>query len=189
MAPVWDRQTERTKERRQLHPSSVPLYNILQASRLCQQRLSNISWAWHDAACEAVCSVTQRTFCNDGSEGNIPHILNLDTSQRWVVSFTPQPLYPLFNGQKAGWGKGRAGNRVWLFSSKAVPFWHITLSVILSTPKYIFFFRSSYFLNRTDIPGVVLFSNTHDHSPLQDPTMNGVCVVFKNITSTEFMRE
>lgn len=94
-----DRQTERTKERRRLHPSSVPLYNILQACRLFQQRLSNISCAQRNAACDAVSFLTQRIFkaqyrvqsgfktlSNEGSKGNNPHILNLDTRQRLSLS-------------------------------------------------------------------------------------------------------
>lgn len=76
-----DGQTDRTKERRRLHPSTVPLYNILQACHLCQQSLSNISCKWHHAPCKAVSYMTQRPFCNDRSERNNPHILNLDTSK------------------------------------------------------------------------------------------------------------
>jgi hypothetical protein len=83
VAPVWaertDRQTDRTKERRRLHSSTVPLYNILQTCHLCQQRLSKISCTWHDDACEVVSYVTQRA-CNDEIESNNPHILNLGTS-------------------------------------------------------------------------------------------------------------
>jgi hypothetical protein len=44
-----------------------------------------------------------------GSGGIAPHILNLGTRWRWVVSFTPRPLYPL----------GRAPryplDRVWVY--------------------------------------------------------------------------
>jgi len=36
-----------------------------------------------------------KTYCECG--GITPRILNLGTRWRWVVSFTPQPLYP--------WGK------------------------------------------------------------------------------------
>jgi hypothetical protein len=73
-----DRQTDRMKESRRLHLSSVPLYNILQACPLFQHRLSNISCAWHSASpsmaqrtLTAQCQVQSsfKTPCHDGRGG------------------------------------------------------------------------------------------------------------------------
>jgi hypothetical protein len=54
-------------------------------------------------------------LCN-GSRGVAPLILNLGTRWRWVVNFTPQPLYPWERTSwpikyKAGWGP----ELVWTF--------------------------------------------------------------------------
>jgi len=45
-----------------------------------------------------------------GSGGIDPRILNLRARQRWVVTFTPRPLYPRGqclgnNGQEARWAQ------------------------------------------------------------------------------------
>jgi hypothetical protein len=40
-----------------------------------------------------------------------PHILDLGTSWRWVVRFTPRPLYPQGNSSHAHWMEGWVGPR------------------------------------------------------------------------------
>jgi hypothetical protein len=46
-----------------------------------------------------------------GGGGTAPRILDLGTRQRWVVSFTPRPLYPQANSPATHWTGGWAGLR------------------------------------------------------------------------------
>jgi hypothetical protein len=47
-----------------------------------------------------------------GSEGIAPRILNLGTRRRWVVRFTPRPLYPRRKNPGAHWIGGWVGGQI-----------------------------------------------------------------------------
>jgi hypothetical protein len=53
-----------------------------------------------------------------GSGGIAPRILDLWTKRRWVVSFTPRPIYqrgknPISTGKEAGWAPKSVWTRWW----------------------------------------------------------------------------
>ena len=80
VAPVWDGR-ERDNE--------IATTTVSVVSSSLQHPIKFV--AYDSRGCPTFCahcmtlqvsSVFCDTFCNDGSEGNNPHILNLDTSQR-----------------------------------------------------------------------------------------------------------